>query len=111
MKGLNRIYIDINASRVCTDLHPAMQPVLKFLAKRWPMEVHITSILGGRHLPYSWHYWGRAIDVSVKGVDKDKLDKLVVTMRRELGSQYDVIYDQDHIQIEFDPGCKTRGVL
>ena len=108
---MNRIYIDINASRVCTDLHPAMQPVLKFLAKRWTGDVHITSVLGGRHLPYSWHYWGRAVDVSTRDIDREKLEKLVVEMRRDLGFQYDVIYDSDHLHIEFDPGLKTKGIL
>lgn len=68
----------------------------------------VTSMNDAKHRIGSLHYVGRAFDLRSKTVPRDKLDRLVQSLRRELGPRFDVILekrdmDGEHIHVELDP--------
>ena len=62
----------------------------------------ITSARGGRHSNYSHHYKGMALDLRVWEII-DIIDEVCVSLRNELGSDYQVFNEENHIHIEYDP--------
>lgn len=63
----------------------------------------ITSITDGKHMKKSLHYQGEAMDLRTRNVPKDQHIPLVNTLKGALGSEYDVVYEKDHIHVEYDP--------
>ncbi len=53
----------------------------------------------------SLHYAGYAIDLRIWDFqhNTELLNRVVNTVRKRLGSQYDVVLKSDHIHIEFQP--------
>lgn len=62
-------------------------------------EMVITSTYEGSHSPGSLHYADLAIDVRSP---KDKTG-FFNALIRNLGNDYDVVAERDHIHIEYDP--------
>ena len=64
-------------------------------------EMTITSGNDGTHKKGSLHYINRAIDIR----SKDMKSPIEVTLRikQRLGRNFDVIYEFNHIHIEYDP--------
>ena len=63
-------------------------------------ELIITSTYDGNHTPGSLHYANQAYDVRLPpGLKHLFVDKI----RDALGSDFDVIQENDHIHIEYDP--------
>jgi uncharacterized protein YcbK (DUF882 family) len=60
----------------------------------------ITSAKDGVHMPKSKHYRGEAIDIRTRDMKKPKLVRKVIQIG--LGKDYDVIFEGDHIHIEWD---------
>ena len=60
----------------------------------------ITSGKDGKHMNNSLHYRGKAIDIRCR----DMANPILVTnsLKSGLGGDFDVIYEKDHIHIEFD---------
>ena len=68
----------------------------------------VTSGNDAKHRIGSLHYVGRAFDLRSKTVPREKLDRLVGDLRRELGPRFDVVLesrggDNEHIHVELDP--------
>lgn len=58
----------------------------------------------GVHKPDSLHYKRRAIDIRVKDVDVDRARTTYVTLAKVLlGPDFDVVWEGNHIHIEYDP--------
>jgi hypothetical protein len=66
-------------------------------------ECVLTSACDGKHGEHSLHYKGLAIDLRTRNVDPEMLMKIVNTLIINLGEEFDVILENDHIHIEFDP--------
>ena len=64
-------------------------------------EMTITSGNDGAHKKGSLHYINRAIDIRCK----DMKNPIEVTLRikQRLGRNFDVIYEFNHIHLEYDP--------
>lgn len=63
----------------------------------------ITSVMDGEHMPASLHYVGAAFDCRYP-VHSDAVVRSVVSqLRRALGPQYDVVEEETHLHIEFQP--------
>ena len=62
-------------------------------------EMVVTSSFEGSHMSSSLHYANLAIDVRLPGAPEDFIQKL----RAELGRNYDIVLESDHIHIEYDP--------
>lgn len=71
-------------------------------------EMVITSIVDGKHSPGSLHYVGYAADVRIWAIESNGLAEFTQGLAEELGEEFDVVLEKDHIHIEFQP--KIRGV-
>lgn len=64
----------------------------------------LTEGTGGKHGTASLHYVGLAIDLRTRDFATDVIAKEVAEKIQELlGSQYDVIFEGNHIHIEYQP--------
>jgi hypothetical protein len=62
----------------------------------------ITSAKDGKHSNFSHHYKGLAIDLRVWEIEQE-IVAYCQEIGRELGKNYQVINEGDHIHIEYDP--------
>ena len=69
----------------------------------------ITSVVEGTHSRGSLHYVGYALDVRIRDRDADEVLMLVKKIRECLTDEYDVILEDTHIHIEFQPKGYTGG--
>ena len=63
----------------------------------------ITSGSDGAHKSNSLHYVGRAVDLRTHDLHPQELPSLVSRIKNALGDQFDVVLEDDHIHVEFDP--------
>jgi len=63
----------------------------------------ITEGTGGKHGTGSLHYVGLAIDIRTRNIVGGKEEFIAQQIRVNLGEQYDVVLESDHIHIEFQP--------
>jgi hypothetical protein len=71
-------------------------------------EMVLTSIVDGKHSHGSLHYIGYAADIRIWAIESKGLAEFTEGLAEELGSEFDVVLEKDHIHIEFQP--KNRGV-
>lgn len=67
------------------------------------VDLMVTAIKDGKHMTGSLHYKGLAADLRSKDVPEAVLPALVSTLQSSLGDQFDVVFEANHIHIEFDP--------
>lgn len=63
----------------------------------------ITSCCDGEHSDNSFHYVGLAIDVRTRIVPTEDQPALRDALASNLGDEFDVVLESDHMHIEFDP--------
>lgn len=68
-----------------------------------PEGVTITSICDGKHMPNSKHYTGEAIDTRTRYFNRSKQKELTQDIKDQLGAEFDIVLERDHIHIEHDP--------
>lgn len=66
-------------------------------------EAVVTSVWDGFHSKNSLHYSGRAFDLRVWIYTEPQINQMVADLKSNLGNQYDVIFEGDHIHVEYDP--------
>ena len=76
-------------------------------------DVVITAVMDGKHGPKSKHYQGNAVDLRIRNFagsefefdaeDYEMAKKAIELLRETLGLEFDVVLEDDHIHIEFDP--------
>jgi hypothetical protein len=64
---------------------------------------YVASAREGEHMKGSKHYTGEAIDLRTRDLDKETRKSIVEDLRHELGNDYDVILESNHIHVEYDP--------
>ena len=87
-------------------LHPAMRRVEKIVDEIWPMfgvEAVMTSGLDGDHSQWSWHHYGCAADFRTRDLIPPHVHMVAAALRDRLGVPYQVVIEDDHIHVEFDP--------
>ena len=62
----------------------------------------VTSTNDGQHSTGSLHYTGNAADLRIWGLDASTLARIVKEAKEELGRNYDIILEHDHIHVEYD---------
>ena len=68
--------------------------------------VWITSANDRRHMDESLHYENRAFDIRIFNIIGNvhyEAIKWAERIQNELGPNYDVVYEKDHIHVELDP--------
>jgi len=92
---------------VWQDMHPAIEdstsPVDNIF-KEFQCELVVTSGRDSKHGDGSLHYEGKAYDARIRNV----LELLTKKIKDQLGSNFDVILESDHIHIEFDPNHDSK---
>lgn len=68
------------------------------------VDLVITSVRDSKHSEGSFHYIGFAFDIRVWNLPKE-VDYQIVSnqIAKELGDDYDVIFEVNHIHCEYDP--------
>ncbi len=66
-------------------------------------EIMVTSACGGVHSRTSLHYGGHAFDLRTRHLNQTQIDRWVRDIKEILGDKYDVIFEGDHIHVEYQP--------
>ena len=66
-------------------------------------DVVITSGIDGSHKSNSLHYKGRALDFRTRHLTDNQRVEIVSELKAKLGGSFDVLFEGDHIHVEFDP--------
>ncbi len=75
--------------------------IITDLCNAWGVTALVTALLNGKHMLNSLHYTGAAVDfVSDLGVHRELF---VEELRTRLGVTYDVIDEDTHIHVEYQP--------
>lgn len=69
----------------------------------WGCHFTLTSVCDGKHSETSLHYSGCAFDCRTRDVDPNILDKIVEQIADGLGEHFDVIKEETHLHIEYQP--------
>lgn len=89
-------------------LHPATiwavaMPIIFEVYRDFDVSPVITSGMEGKHSSGSLHYAGLAFDFRTRHVKPDSRFELAARLQAELGEEFDVVLEADHIHIEWDP--------
>lgn len=73
--------------------------------REYNTELVITSGFDGHHASNSKHYVGNAVDIRTHNLPNPKVDGQAIANRLDgdLGRDFDVLFEGDHIHIEYDP--------
>ncbi|MCW4026131.1 MAG: hypothetical protein NWE76_01440 [Candidatus Bathyarchaeota archaeon] len=89
---------------------PVMVRIIDVARETAPMlergTVWITSANDSEHMTGSLHYANRAFDIRIRNIVGNVQDEArlwVERMQVELGDDYDVLLETDHIHVEYDP--------
>lgn len=63
----------------------------------------ITSARDGEHMEGSRHDSGEAIDLRTRDMDRETAEQITRDLQQELGRDYDVEIEKNHIHVEYDP--------
>lgn len=104
--------------RIADDLkvHPSLKGIQPEMSSVFPVidetyeslgyEAWLTSGTEGEHNPGSLHPKGLATDWRTNHMREDLVPILVARLKKNLGgvrSEYDVVVEDDHLHVEFDP--------
>jgi len=66
-------------------------------------ELEVTCGPEGRHRRASLHYSGQAVDLRSRSMEEDQALAFVRSLRMRLGGDYDVVVEETHIHVEYQP--------
>jgi hypothetical protein len=72
------------------------------LISRVGVEVNSVNDGPGVHMATSLHYFDLAVDLDTVGDKAGDLQQLAEYMRRWLDPQYDVVFENNHVHVEWD---------
>jgi len=68
------------------------------------IEPVITSVSDGNHSNGSLHHCGEAVDFETKSVSSPiVMDRIFRGIKANLGDEFDVVLESDHLHVEYDP--------
>lgn len=63
----------------------------------------VTSLNDSKHMPKSLHYKGRAFDLRTRDLKGIATHEMALHLKAQLGKDFDVVAEKDHIHVEYDP--------
>jgi len=64
----------------------------------------ITSVIDSKHSTASLHYVGAAVDLRIRNLSSKSIAQSIVNeIKTNLGDDFDVVLESNHIHIEFQP--------
>ena len=89
------------------DMSPEIEDIVPVIDKVYNemtgKDAVITSARDGDHMTGSKHYEGKALDLRTRDFSRDTAEKITVKLQNNLGRDYDVVNEKDHIHVEYDP--------
>lgn len=86
---------------------PEMEYARRIIAAVWTKHGYQLTVTSGydsdQHIANSLHYQGLAEDYRTRDVTPSDLDVMIAEVIAQLGSNYDVIKETDHLHVEYDP--------
>lgn len=76
-----------------------VEPILE----KHGQECVITSGTEGQHSALSLHYRGWALDFRTTLLPKLHYNLILAELKAALGGDFDVVFESDHLHIEYDP--------
>lgn len=92
--------VNPNFSKLQLGIFSILDEVFYTCAKR---ECIITSANDGKHMPTSFHYKDRALDLRDIDLPANMITAVVRELIRKLPKGWQVIKESNHIHIEYDP--------
>ena len=89
----------VDISRLRPEIRKKLNMIASIVYESEAMELVITSTYEGSHSEGSLHYANLAVDIRRNAFGNEVRGDL----RNQLGSDYDVVLEADHIHIEYDP--------
>lgn len=89
-----------------TGLRPEMVLACFIISQRYENFGYTCTITSGTNDPHSRgskHYIGNACDFRTRNVAPNRLTELVDQIKSALGDEYDVVLEDNHLHVEFDP--------
>jgi len=81
-------------------------PLIDRLCAEYGIEFVITEGVGGKHKQTSKHYLGKAIDIRSREFEGGSMGEVcrsfVERLQAELGNDYFVLQEKDHIHMQFN---------
>jgi len=77
--------------------------------REFSADLVITAGIDGKHVDYSFHYDGNAVDLRTNNLATDKIPLILKAMQDRLGPDYFVQYEGDHLHIQFRPKSTYTG--
>lgn len=109
-------YIDIKAGCKFKRFTPQLATFIMAVIRTWDLHAPaiipvITSANDSKHMTGSLHYADLAWDLRTNNIpDAGKIEVMARTLRVDLGSDYDIVVEKDHLHCEFDPIQKKAPV-
>ena len=75
--------------------------IISDLCREYGITAMVTSIVDGLHMRNSLHYSGAGVDFVIGQAPNRRV--FASELRSRLGRDYDVIYGDDHIHVEYQP--------
>lgn len=101
-------YIDIKAGCKFKRFTPQLASFIMAVIRTWDLHAPaivpvITSANDKKHMTSSLHYSDLAWDLRINNIpDAGKVEEIARMLRVDLGNDYDVVVENDHIHCEFD---------
>jgi hypothetical protein len=89
----------VDISRLNREIRRALHKI-QVVLNEFVKELIITSTYEGTHGEGSLHYRNDAIDIRI---DHPNVREIKEGIKEKLGKNYDVVYEGDHIHVEYDP--------
>lgn len=86
--------------------NPEIVRILQVACDTAPKEltsIWVTSANDSSHMDGSKHYSNEAFDFRIWGLFGEQAKTWAERMQRALGENYDVVFEGDHIHVEWDP--------
>jgi len=95
--------IDVNIASLHPKLRERLSDIDYVFWGYTDQEAVIISGNDGQHAEKSLHYADRAIDLRAWYLSGETMENVVLALRRELGEDFNVVEEDNHIHIEYDP--------
>lgn len=73
------------------------------------LDAVITAGIDGQHARGSFHYLGLAFDFRTRDLPAEKVQEVLAEIQACLGEDFDVLFEADHIHVEFQPKGAYRA--
>jgi len=93
----------VNLNNVSSKIYMAISIVANIYEENSYGDLVITSCRDSVHSKNSLHYVGQAFDIRIWSVPKNEIVFLCKVIKKQLGKDFDVVYEKDHIHTEYDP--------